>query len=54
MQFFGADITGATLGMVGAGRIGSTMTRRSISFGMKVLYTDLARNLELEKSLNAK
>ncbi len=53
MQFLGADITGATLGIVGAGRIGSTMAKRSIGFGMRVLYMDLNRNHELEESLNA-
>jgi len=53
MQFLGADITGATLGIVGAGRIGAAMAKRSTGFGMKVLYTDLHSNPELEQTLNA-
>ncbi len=40
MQFLGRDIHGATLGIVGAGRIGTAMARRAIGFGMKVLYHD--------------
>ena len=35
----GADITGKTLGVVGAGRIGSNFARKgALGFGMKVLY----------------
>ncbi|MCA9429848.1 MAG: D-glycerate dehydrogenase [Candidatus Omnitrophica bacterium] len=40
MLFLGADITGATLGIVGAGRIGkATAERGAHGFGMKILYT---------------
>src|SRR5690606_32644812 len=39
MQFLGHDIHGATLGIVGAGRIGTAVGRRSVGFGMRVLYT---------------
>jgi glyoxylate reductase len=38
-QFLGADVTGATLGIAGAGRIGTAMALMSRGFGMKVLYT---------------
>jgi glyoxylate reductase len=34
----GADIHGATLGIVGFGRIGQAVARRSIGFDMRVLY----------------
>jgi lactate dehydrogenase-like 2-hydroxyacid dehydrogenase len=34
MQFIGGDITGATLGIVGAGRIGAAMAAKSKGFGM--------------------
>jgi len=54
MQFLGADITGRTLGIVGAGRIGSAMAKKSRGFEMKVLYYDTVPNAELEKALGAR
>lgn len=36
----GQDISGATLGLVGFGRIGRAMARRAIGFDMRVLYYD--------------
>ena len=54
MLFLGGDITGRTLGIVGAGRIGTAMALRSASFGMKVLYADKVRNETLEKALGAR
>jgi glyoxylate reductase len=54
MQFHGQDITGRTLGIVGAGRIGSNFALKSSGFNMKVLYTDIATNPELEKKLGAR
>ena len=54
MQFLGQDITGRTLGIVGAGRIGANFALKSIGFRMKVLYTDQVANAELEKQLDAK
>lgn len=39
-QFLGADYEGTTLGIVGMGRIGSAVARRSSGFGMKVVYTN--------------
>ncbi|MBU0935040.1 MAG: D-glycerate dehydrogenase [Spirochaetes bacterium] len=53
LQFIGGDITGATLGIVGAGRIGAAMTARSNGFRMRVLYTDARRNEQLEQSTGA-
>lgn len=35
----GQDVYGATLGIVGMGRIGQAVARRAIGFQMKVLYT---------------
>ncbi len=49
----GADITGATLGVVGAGRIGSAVAMRSAGFNMKIVYTDDTPNGLLEKKLGA-
>ncbi len=34
----GADVHGATLGLVGFGRIGQAMARRAAGFGMRILY----------------
>lgn len=39
MQMLGADIHGRTLGIVGAGRIGTAVARRATGFSMNVLYT---------------
>jgi glyoxylate reductase len=44
MQFLGRDIHGATLGLIGAGRIGTAVALRSVGFGMKLLYTDVTEN----------
>ncbi len=41
MLLMGVDIHGATLGIVGFGRIGREMARRGRGFGMKVLYHDV-------------
>jgi glyoxylate reductase len=54
MQFIGGDVTGKTLGIVGAGRIGTAMALMSKGFAMKVLYTDEVANAVLEKELGAK
>jgi glyoxylate reductase len=37
--FLGREVTGATLGIVGLGRIGSALARRARGFDMRVLYT---------------
>ncbi|OIQ50727.1 putative 2-hydroxyacid dehydrogenase [Pseudodesulfovibrio hydrargyri] len=56
MQFIGGDVTGKTLGIVGAGRIGTAMARMSRGFDMPVLYTSSSgrRNETLDKELNAR
>jgi glyoxylate reductase len=36
----GRDIAGATLGVVGFGRIGQAVAKRAMGFGMRVLYVD--------------
>lgn len=38
LLFLGADLAGATLGIVGMGRIGQAMARRARGFGMKIVY----------------
>ncbi|HEV8352795.1 MAG TPA: D-glycerate dehydrogenase [bacterium] len=44
----GQDVYGATLGLIGLGRIGSAVGRRAKGFGMRVLYYDVFRREDLE------
>ncbi|MFW6150057.1 MAG: 2-hydroxyacid dehydrogenase [Chloroflexota bacterium] len=41
--FIASDITGATLGIVGFGRIGQAVAKRAACFDMRVLYHDVRR-----------
>lgn len=51
----GTDVYGKTLGLIGAGRIGSMVARRAVKgFGMKLIYSGPSHNPELEKELGAK
>ncbi|MFP3984921.1 MAG: glyoxylate reductase [Candidatus Bathyarchaeia archaeon] len=52
MMFVGRDVCGATLGIIGLGRIGSAIAKRAKGFDMKVLYHDVVRRQDLEKELN--
>ncbi|HIH98003.1 MAG TPA: D-glycerate dehydrogenase [Thermoplasmata archaeon] len=54
MLMLGTDLKGKTLGVVGAGRIGTALTLKSRGFEMKILYTDKTKNEALEKELGAK
>lgn len=54
MMFLGLDIYGKTLGVVGTGRIGDAVARRSVGFNMKVLYYDVVQNAKLEQDIGAK
>jgi glyoxylate reductase len=47
----GADVSGATLGIVGRGRIGAAVARRAEGFGMEVLYSSRSCGLPLEELL---
>lgn len=47
-DFLGADLTGRTLLIVGAGRIGCATALRSIGWGMKVLYVARSRHWDFE------
>ena len=51
LHFLGQDIHRATLGIVGMGRIGFEMARRSRGFDMKVLYFDMVERSDLEAKL---
>lgn len=51
--FLGADLHGATLGVIGMGRIGQAIARRSMGFDMKVVYHNRSRlSPELEARAN--
>ena len=53
-QLCGGDIWGKTLGVLGFGRIGRGVARRSLGFNMRVLYSDAVRApAEVEKELHA-
>jgi lactate dehydrogenase-like 2-hydroxyacid dehydrogenase len=43
LLLLGPDVHGATIGIVGFGRIGQAMARRARGFGMRVLYQDIHR-----------
>jgi glyoxylate reductase len=43
MLLMGPDIHGATIGIVGFGRIGQALAKRAAGFGMTILYHDVAR-----------
>lgn len=50
MQLLGQDITGATLGLIGLGRIGKAMVQRAKGFDMKVIYWNRTRLSEAEET----
>ncbi len=43
LQFLGGDVTGATLGLIGLGRIGRAMVPRAKGFDMNVIYWNRTR-----------
>jgi len=53
-KLMGHDVHGATLGIIGLGRIGSVVARRARGFNMKVLYHSRTRKPDLEKELGLK
>ncbi len=50
----GSDIFGATLGIIGLGRIGQAVARRASGFNMKILYYSRTKRKEIEEKLDAK
>jgi glyoxylate reductase len=54
MMLQGRDVYGATIGIVGAGRIGYAVAKRATGFNMKILYYDVIPRPEMEKELGAK
>ena len=55
-MFAGTDVHGATLGVLGMGRIGQAIARRgALGFGMKVIYHNRSRlNEQIEAQLGAR
>ncbi len=53
LGLLGYDLYGATLGIVGFGRIGQAVARRAKGFGMKILYSDVLPNAEAEAEYGA-
>lgn len=51
MTLLGQDVHGATLGIVGLGRIGAAVARRAKGFGMKIMYYDVVRQNKAEEEL---
>jgi len=49
----GKDVQGATLGVVGAGKIGEEVLRRGKGFRMRLLYHSRSRRPELEREIGA-
>jgi glyoxylate reductase len=47
----GQDVYGATLGLIGLGRIGQAVARRASGFAMRVLYYDVVRQPDAEAEL---
>ncbi|MDH5449219.1 MAG: glyoxylate reductase [Candidatus Bathyarchaeota archaeon] len=52
MMIQGRDVYGATIGIVGLGRIGCAIAKRAKGFDMKALYYDIIRRPDFEKEYN--
>jgi glyoxylate reductase len=50
----GRDVYNATIGIVGAGRIGYAVAKRATGFGMKILFYDVVPRPEIERDFGAK
>lgn len=51
-HLLGLEVFGSTLGIVGMGRVGQRVAKRSKGFEMRVIYHNRRRNLEAEASLS--
>jgi len=54
LHYLGQDVYNSTLGIIGMGRIGIEVAKRSSGFNMQVLYSDLYRREDLEKEYGFK
>ncbi len=48
MMMLGHEVSGKTIGIIGAGRIGTAVALRAKGFGMRVLYYSRRRNSEMD------
>jgi glyoxylate reductase len=53
-MLLGSDVFGATLGIIGMGRIGQAVARRTSGFNMKILYHSRNQHKDIEEELDAK
>lgn len=53
MMLTGQDVHGATIGIVGMGRIGEAVARRAAGFAMNIIYASRRRHPEVEDKLAA-
>lgn len=51
--WLGADLQGATLGIVGLGGIGQAVARRAVGFGLRIVYTSRTPKPEAEATYGA-
>ncbi len=52
--WLGADLKGATLGIVGLGKIGIAVAERAAAFGLQIVYHSRSRKIEVENRLGAR
>ncbi len=50
----GGDVSGKTLGIIGAGRIGQAVGRRAVGFNMPILYFSRSRKEQFEQETGAR
>ena len=51
--WLGADLAGATLGIIGMGKIGTAVAERASGFGLRLLYNSSSPKPEVERRLRA-
>ncbi|MGA7670607.1 MAG: D-glycerate dehydrogenase [Nitrolancea sp.] len=54
LGYLGKDLVGATMGLIGMGRIGAAVAKRSSGFDMRVIYTDTTDRPDVERDLGAR
>jgi glyoxylate reductase len=54
LGYLGKDVAGATLGLIGLGRIGAAVARRATGFNMNIIFTDTVDRPDVQQALGAK
>ena len=54
LGYLGKDLAGATLGLIGMGRIGAAVAKRASGFSMRIQYTDTIDRPEIEREFGAR